>query len=243
MTSTNESNNEFESWDELTEIWQGKLPDGFKEHNRKKKWSDYLENIRRMERREMSELMLDIVIGFSFIALGVATAISFFDFYPLVPDREFLSSGRNWLTGKPESSDFILTLYLISYITIFGFIALGVFISVRAYWLRKIQWEQTILSFAHAGEWFMRFFDNKIKLCRLSKQVAICLAIILWSAFIIARILTERPINFSDLHLLVARIGLLVILPLSIYLVAQWQEKKFSNRRQKIQKHLEWDEA
>jgi len=218
-------------WDELSTVWQS--VDGETEKVTATRLSHYLEVIRKKERKDLFELIIDIVVGGLLCWFGVEIAIEFLTLFPLWPNEEETNQLTEGINNTPMPTIEIIGLYSFYLIFSLGPILLGIWTALFSYRARQNSWKKAVLNSASPASWFTEYYQHKIKLCKIGKTVSLAIGTMFLLSFLLL-FSTGSRIDFSNYYESFLRFGLFVLFPLSIYLVAVWQEKRFQAKRDEL---------
>jgi magnesium-transporting ATPase (P-type) len=224
-----------DDWQQLSTVWQSQQADDELSNDSETKVNIHLKNIHKKERRDKWEFVIDIMIAGLFLGLALATTVEFFSFHPawpLWPNEDIVNKVRNGITGESMGYDFVVTNYLFYYLTILICLSLASLIMWRSYKIRQVYKNDKAIGTANPSVWFSKYYKHKIALCKTGKLVGLSLAIFFITLFIITSSLRECLFSAS-LYESFLRFNLVIVLPLSIYLAALWQEKKFKQLQSK----------
>ncbi|WP_196139768.1 hypothetical protein [Aliikangiella sp. G2MR2-5] len=217
--------------DKFFEDWRTQCkPDAMVSQSNQERLNSYIEAIRKKERKQLMEAILDFVVGFLLLSFGVSLAIDAFTFVPGLSEVIELSD-KKYDIGQPPGID----LFIFYHTSWIAFIFLGLYLPIASFKTRFGFWKKQALEASSANQWFEEYYTRKIKLCKIGKRLGISL-FLLSSFWNILFLITDRKtMTFSMNYDVFVSFLIMFVFPLSIYWVASWQEKRIQLKKTLIE--------
>ncbi len=235
-------------WQELKLNWNNLQVPNDSVTNAEDSLNKHFKIIRKKENQEILEFLFDICVGFVLLYFACGFFYIAFHFHWPLPTLETIDSGKEGLfsmSPKEVVKDFYSTLFIG-----IGFLLIGLGFIFLSWKFRIKIFKANIIVNLSNKDWISNYFVNKIKQSKIGQWLSIALLTFFGSCYLLTKWLyskqsisqTEiideglRQVNFNSM---VATIGFFVVLPISIFCIAKWQEINWKKKQTRFLNNLD----
>ncbi|MCJ8319363.1 MAG: hypothetical protein MJK12_07000 [Colwellia sp.] len=203
-------------WQQLQAQWQTQA-DSLSADQFEQRLNKYINLIRKKNLIEIIELIFDLFVGGLIIWFALNSMLNDFSV----------------MKGIKSPSQF---MQMITALTLLygGLIAIGVVIPFLSIRFRRQLWNKNSIADQSSKLWITNYFDGKIKQCLIGRVIGVLIAITFWFPILFLCISQGYVNGWDSPYDISFRFTTFVLFPLSIYLVALWQKKKFVKLKEQV---------